>query len=125
MKILEQFVEGRHGDPARCEDQVVLCDDFLALLDGATDEGGQYYEGLPAGLFAARRLAHRITEMPGDLLAWEAVQFLGDALPEGPENPQPQCDALIYSRAHREVWRVGTLHLLLDQVPYPPRRHID
>lgn len=125
MKIIEQFIEGRQGDPARCEDQVVLCDDFLALLDGATDEGGQYYEGMPAGLFAARRLARQITEMPEDLTAEEAVRFLSDALPEGPAKPQPQCDILLYSRQRQETWRIGTLHLLLDQVPYPSSRHID
>lgn len=124
VKVLEQFIEGRSGNPIECEDMVVLSDDYLAVLDGATDEGGQKIEGLSSGLWAARTLARKIADMPGDLGAEEAFDFLSEALP-GRREPGARCDAIIFSVARGEIWRVGTVHLLLDGIPYPPSRRID
>lgn len=124
MRVIEQFIESRSGNPIECEDMVVLSDDYLAVLDGATDEGGQKIDGLPSGLWAARTLARKITDMPGNLGADEAFDFLSEALP-GHKEPGARCDALLFSISRSEIWRVGTVHLLLDGIPYPPTRRID
>lgn len=125
MRILERFVQGKAEDLSLCEDMIVLSDDYLAILDGATDEGGELIEGVSSGLFAARRVAKALVELPAQASANEAIEYLSGSLPSGSTKPKPQCDAIIFSRARQEVWRVGTIHLLIDNIPYPPTKRID
>ena len=142
--VIEAFVQGKWDDPGRCEDVLVVTDDFAAVIDGATTAPGSVLGGLAPGRFAAlsgeaafRLLATRAT-------AGEAVAFLSrhlaDALAaaggsvDGEAHGAPRAiySFVAVSFHRREVWRtadcgfawtgvVDTPRLEMERVPIQAR----
>lgn len=55
--LIESYVEGKFGDPSRCEDAVVTLPHVVAVIDGATSHSPRRFNGMPGGLFAAHTLS--------------------------------------------------------------------
>lgn len=124
MRVIEQFVQGKAGDSALCEDLIAVTPDFIVLLDGATTRTGGMVAGMTPGRFAAETVAQGIKDMPADITAQEAVIRLthylraraaaemGGDVPDG--FSRPAAALLLYSRARREIWRVADSTFLID-----------
>lgn len=134
MIVLEQLVQAKSSDPERCEDSVVVGDNFIAVIDGATDKTGRRYAGVYGGRFAARVLGRRIECLPHDIEATDAIDALTDALRaavaehdpsisvEADDAPTASC--VIWSKTRGELWRVGDVALRLGtaRASYKPKR---
>ena len=117
MKVVEQFVCGRAGDPGLCEDVIVVTDDFAAVIDGVTDKTRCVYDGMLGGGFAATQLAaaFSVLNRGADLRA--CSDFLTQWLVEVSEAASPGFDPesydgpsavfVAYSVERREIWRIG------------------
>lgn len=120
MYIIEQFLAGKSGSEDINEDRIAVTDHFVGLFDGATNRGGSTLDGKPLGRFASETVATALADMPADIDARGAIDFLTDALrtrtheqaaAEGRDFAEdwsaPSAAALIYSVARREIWRVA------------------
>jgi len=117
MRVLERFVRAKSGDPERCEDKIVLTDDFVAVIDGATDKTGRRYTSMSGGRFAAEVLGSRIESLPAEIDAIAAVDDLTNTLRSAvvandsaicvDADDTPTASCAVWSRSRNELWRIG------------------
>jgi len=123
MKIIEYLVEGKSQNPLTCEDVVVITDNHIAVIDGATDISGKRYltelvnnkddKGVSVpvtgGKFAALTLAEVIKNFDADVTPEMMIKLLSNSLKEtlDPNGPSPKTSAVIYSKFWNQILSVG------------------
>lgn len=134
MKIIEKFICGKKDDPALCEDIIVITADFCAVIDGATTKRAPQVAGKAAGRFAAETVAAGIADFPPDITGKAAIDRLSDILREkgsaalaqsAGAAEKPSCCLAIYSKARREIWRLGDIGILINGRPDMAPKAID
>jgi hypothetical protein len=123
MHIIEKFVTAK-GTSQECEDMVVVNQHFLGIIDGATDKTGLLYNGKTGGRWLAETLQNKITELPAEYSFAQALEQLSQwvshaLLTTSSRQAPPSASLILYSRARREVWRLGSIHLLIDGISSP------
>ena len=134
MRLIEQSVIPKRGDPDLCEDGIVLTDAYAAVVDGATDKSGRRYDGLTGGRLAMLVLCDAVAALPADATMPEAVAALSKALsaalagrlPEDPPVERPSAAVTVYSAARRELWQVGDVGFWFPGcTARPAAKHVD
>ncbi len=110
MKILETYTMGKFNDPARCEDSIVITDDFIAVIDGVTTKSERLYEGRKSGRVAAELLSGVIPTIDARIDA------------EGMMN---SLSVIIYSHAYHEIWGYGDCQCRIQGKTYHHESRID
>lgn len=124
IEVLETFVAGKYGDPARCEDAVVTTAHHVAVIDGATTEPGHEIEGKAPGRFAMEVLRAAIERLDPDVDAADAVATMTNALARAltdlglPLGRLASACLLMASDRRREVWRVGNSSFAVGGEPH-------
>jgi hypothetical protein len=125
IDVLETFVLGKYGDPARCEDAVVTTAHHVAVLDGATTAAGLQIDGRAPGRLAMEVLREAITRLDPDIDATDAVAELTGSLARvltdngvAPGQWASAC-VLIASARRREIWRVGNSTFVVGTSVHP------
>ena len=95
MELIEQFICGKKGSLAECEDGIVITDFLLAVIDGATSKSDKRFMGKTGGAFAKDILSRELLQ-PGveKLSAEELFSALSLAIKE-------QSEALYRKNARR------------------------
>lgn len=124
MEIIEQCCIGK--DPrGKCEDGVVVNDDFVAVIDGSTSKS-QYRHSLfrSNGCHAMRIVSRFIDHMPANITFEKFLVGVTSAirshykrsmmtrLAEHPED-RLTCSVVVFSRLCREIWMVGDCQCLV------------
>jgi hypothetical protein len=131
MRVVEQYVAAKSGDPEKCEDGVVVTPHFAAVIDGATDKTGRRFGGTSGGRFVMLVLAETVRSLPPDIDAGGALDALTAAvaarLPAGlPPEDRPAAAATLYSAARHEVWQIGDVGFKFAGRPAVlPRKEVD
>jgi hypothetical protein len=133
MQVIEQFTEGKFGDPAVNEDKIIVTDDFIVLLDGVTSKTCPKLGGKAGGRFAVDTVEAVIKAADADINAQVCVWTLSAALkkaymghPDYPKDVEPPSySMLVYSKHRREIWRVGDSHIMLDNKPFMGDKILD
>lgn len=112
MRVVEQFLAAKTGNPDDCEDGIVVTDGFAAVIDGATDKTGRRFGGVTGGRFAMLACADAIRDLKPLCDVAAALPHLSDVLASripGDLAPRerPAAVLAVYSRARREVWQIG------------------
>lgn len=131
MKILETYTMGKFNDPARCEDSIVITDDFIAVIDGVTTKSGRLYEGRKSGRVAAELLSGVIPTIDARIdaegmmnsLSRAIAQFSKDHHSSG--NEIPRASVIIYSHAYHEIWDYGDCQCRIQGKTYHHESRID
>ena len=133
MHIIEKLIQSKTGHTLDCEDEIVITNDLVAIIDGATSKTNRRYEGLPPGKMAAQLLAGALTRLPIDVGAHAAVMYLTGQIAAQyqahglvehlRQHPVERiCGSLIlYHRHHRQIWRVGDSFHLINGQAFRPR----
>jgi glycerophosphoryl diester phosphodiesterase len=133
MRIIETYCRGK-GNPDANEDILVTTDDFVLVVDGATDKTGHIVEGMKGGRFVAIAVAdlHRSGDLPPDIdmSGWiEAITRKVDAelvrVSWPAEVQRPAASVLAYSVSRREMFRVGDCHYRVGDAKYMGGKAID
>lgn len=126
MQIIEQYSEGKKGDPALNEDAIVVTPDFIAVFDGVTSTPGQILGGVAPGRFAAEFFSAAVKSLPADIEAKAAVKSLTaqfnvaaekTARAEGKDFAtmrRPGAAMVLYSRSRAEIWRIADPAFMVD-----------
>jgi hypothetical protein len=132
MKVLESFMEGKRGRPDESEDAIVVTDDFVFVIDGATDKTGIQVDGVTTGSFASCQIAQAVQWLPPQADATECVMLLTEAVDRtlmkelsAPPDDRPSGVFVAYSRARREIWRVGDCSFSMGGMVRLGRKRID
>ncbi|GAA2537167.1 hypothetical protein GCM10010435_00140 [Winogradskya consettensis] len=133
MEVVERFVAGKNGDPARCEDAIVETRHHFAVIDGATDISGRSYDGMSGGRWAMVACAQALLTLADDIDAYAAVASLTRTLadrvdPDLSPAERPSAAVTIFSVTRREIWQIGDVGFAyagLDPAVGQPRKRID
>lgn len=133
MRVLESFSCGKKSDDALNEDYFLVLDDYLIVMDGATPKRCPPIQGKSPARFAVETVAEIMRGLPKNLTARQAVDTLSQQLKESvnrfiqlTDEMEPPClGMLIYSRARKEVWRLGDLLFMLDGIFYDGKKIVD
>ncbi len=49
MQVVEQFVQAKTGNLETCEDAIYVDDNFVAIIDGATNKTSKLWDGKTCG----------------------------------------------------------------------------
>ena len=118
--ITESFIMGKSGDEGQCEDVLVACEHFYAVIDGVTSKFPVKYEGKTAGRYCAELLAREISSLDKDADAITALEALDMAVKKAYGNSEitlenkMQACVIIYSKARREVFNYGDCGLMIN-----------
>lgn len=138
MQIIEQFLQGKKNNPQLCEDEIVVTENFVAVIDGSTSKGTERYTQKTTGRIAADMVASALRQrVPADADMASAVDIISDTIhscylqlgvlpmvERCPEN-RITASAVIYSCNRQEVWMIGDCQCLLDGAAYTNPKRID
>lgn len=126
MKILEQFVCGKHTMDD-CEDGLVLTPDFVAVVDGSTSKTNRRLNPvMKNGRMAMLLVSDYIKGMPAAATIDDFCQGVTRRMREEyisrnvfermEEHPEDRlaASAVVYSARRREVWMVGDCQAIVD-----------
>jgi glycerophosphoryl diester phosphodiesterase len=126
MRIIEQYLQSKTGNPVDCEDAIFVNDDYVAVIDGATSKAKTTWDGKKSGKIAVELLISRLQTIAFEASAVELVLALNQAIVDWynekgiytqmQQSPVERCVASIglYSKAHRELWLVSDCQALID-----------
>jgi hypothetical protein len=131
--VVESLSRSKYGDPERGDDRLVITQNFVAVLDGATETSGARYDGLSSGRFVAEIGAQVLENLDANITAIETVQQLNQAVgesllrvkPDKTPNYSPCFVMVVFSAARKEIWRVGDCQYLLDGKGDNPSLQVD
>jgi|SRR5215217_761948 len=112
MRVIESFIAGKTGNEEECEDGIFVSDDFVAVVDGATDVSGLRYEGLTGGRLAMLSCLTALENLDRAVDAVGAAENLTTALagrlgPGLTPEQRPTASITLYSAVRREIWQIG------------------
>jgi hypothetical protein len=115
VRVIEQFLAAKTGDPEDCEDGIVVTDGIAAVIDGATDKTGRRFVGMTGGRYAMIVCADAIRTLDPAADMATAVSHLSTALSRKlptalPPGNRPEAVAAIWSQSRREVWQIGDVY---------------
>jgi glycerophosphoryl diester phosphodiesterase len=123
MKVIEQFVMGKKSSET-CEDFIVVSDDFIAVIDGATAKSSKTVDGKMPGRIIGASIAGHIPNIPPSSTAKEAVEYLIAEVDREVIQPHfaddlgtvraPAASVVVFSRASRQIWRISDCHYVIN-----------
>ncbi len=131
MHIVEQHIIGKEG-PERCEDGMVLSDNFAAVVDGSTNKSHvRFHPAMSNGQFCMTMVKAYIGKMAA---ATDSALFCQGitrniraeyekagadmALLSTTPTERMAASAAVYSKARQEIWLIGDCQCLVDGVLY-------
>ena len=122
MRIIEQFTKGKVSDEKN-EDRIVVTDDFIAVVDGATSQVKTLDGGKTPGALAADMVAEAIRQLPSEADMPAAAAFITSHFKK--TESKPTASAAIYSRHHNQVWLIGDCQCIANDTLYTNTKKID
>ncbi|MBR1682014.1 MAG: toll/interleukin-1 receptor domain-containing protein [Bacteroidaceae bacterium] len=132
--ITEQFCASKTGVPEDCEDVIVVCDNYIAVIDGATSKTGTRFEGKTGGKIAAELIASFLqTGVIDSNMDYKTatcrIQAELQAYAHRHQLEQQGihlcASAVIYSISKRQIWAVGDCQFLLGKKHYTFYKKVD
>ncbi len=126
MQVIEQFIQAKNGDMTTCEDGYIYNENFVAVVDGATNKSGILYDQESPGRIAMTLAIKAIEQLDPTINAHTAFNHVNQALHNYytkrgileavTKNPPSRCTAscVIYSVFRHELWFLGDCMALVD-----------
>lgn len=117
MEIIEDFTCGKKVENNQNEDALVITDDFIAVIDGASSKNQQLFDGVTGGKIASIKACEAVALFDKDITAREAVDKITEKISELSEENEFGAVAacgIIFSKARNEIWSVGDCQCLIN-----------
>jgi len=108
-----------------CGDKPVICDHFIAVIDGATPKGEKLWNGQKGDAYVAGIIAEAIEGLNQDIIATEAIEIINQKVKEQYDDfdsldpaERLQASIVIYSVARKEIWSFGDCKFLINDKEY-------
>lgn len=127
----ECFLQGKAGKPELCEDIIVECEHYYAVIDGVTAKTEFTYGGKTGGRFAAELVAEAIRQLEPQETAISALEKLDRVIADQYRSPEEraasplQACVILYSKYRKEVWSYGDCCLMINENRFTHEKRID
>lgn len=137
ISIVEISSIGKTKDHNLCEDLFVINEDFVAVIDGATNISGRLIKGKTPGRLIAEIIQKTIKDLPCDITLEELISIINKRIQENYKRLKilndineyawktPAASLIIYSCYYEEVWQIGDCQCLIDGKHYLNEKKID
>ena len=134
MELIEQFICGKKGSLAECEDGIVITDFLLAVIDGATSKSDKRFMGKTGGAFAKDILSRELLQPGVENFSAEelfsvlslAIKAQSEALyPNLSYEEYPRASVILYNRHYHEVWGYGDCQCMINGEVHTHEKAID
>lgn len=129
MNIIEQFIKGKKGNPAFCEDMLLVTEDFIAVLDGVTSKTDRLFSGKTGGRAAAEAVCEAITEFPDNISVNEAVEKMTEKVAllydDGELFGAAATTVIMFSKNKNELWSIGDCQCYINDGFFGHEKEID
>jgi hypothetical protein len=137
FKILEEKIAGKHFDRKKCEDRIVVSEDFVCVIDGATSNSTKLYNGRKSGLMAGILIENELKTMPRTATISEFTIRLTSSIKkyyvknnlyeQMKKNPDDRFSAsiIVYSDYLNEVWMIGDCQCIIGSTVYTNNKIVD
>ena len=80
--VFEVFSKSKDGIDANSGDAVLVSENYIAVIDGATPKGTRLWQGQKGDCFISSFIKSEIEKMPSDLSAHEVITKINDSVKE-------------------------------------------
>lgn len=125
-KIIEQFIKGKISEE-KCEDRLVITDDFVAVIDGVSSKSSYLDDGKTTGNIAAGLIEDVIKSMPFDIDLNDFIESVNSSYKNYYEKSSFDLDvmkyglqamAVVFSKNAKEIWLIGDCVALINDDYY-------
>ena len=126
-KIINNFVQGKSPDQSKCEDRIVITDNYCCVIDGATTKSQKSIYEKASGILAVEILEQAVIAADRELNASDFANFVTEFVAQFyhekgiydsvKANAQKRISAVmaVYSVCHEEVWCIGDCQCMIDE----------
>lgn len=137
FKIIEKSVVGKDIDQQKCEDKLVILENFVCIIDGATSKSDMVYDNSASGLVASQIIENELKNIPKDINPTDCIDLLTQAIRDYyiqsnllnhmQNNPIDRLTAslIIYSDFHNEVWMLGDCQCMIGKTIHTNPKIVD
>lgn len=127
MRVIEEKIIGKKSQE-KCEDGIVVNDDFVAVIDGSTSKTPlRINDGMTNGRFCMEKVCSLLNDIPCDTTMEEFCAMSTDmifriymdkgldiSLLKADPIQRMTASAVVFSRSLQEVWMIGDCHCIVD-----------
>lgn len=119
MRVIEKLIRSKTSSQAACEDRIVITENFVCVIDGATSKVDRLIDKMTIGQFASEIIERTILGFEPDIGYQNAIILCTENLKshylkhnlfhlflEAPWE-RPSASIALYSKFHNQVWLVG------------------
>lgn len=129
IEIIEAFQKPK-GQSSPCEDRLVLCENFVAVTDGATAKGQLLWNGHTSGFRAAQIIENVLRELASRATIYDFTESATKAIREyySSFNRTPivtkkyeerlTASVVVFSRQRKEIWMIGDCIFRVNGINY-------
>src|SRR5690625_4590422 len=137
IKVVETSNVGKRNDSNLCEDLFVVNENYVAVIDGATNISGRVIKGKTPGRLIAEIIQKTIDGLPWDVTLEELIAIINSKMREIYKELDilndiaqyawltPAASLIIYSHYYEEVWQIGDCQCLIDGRLYLNEKKVD
>ncbi|QTN00507.1 hypothetical protein ERJ70_15080 [Sediminibacillus dalangtanensis] len=137
IHLIESFLQGKRPAPELCEDMLVINEDFVAVIDGATNVSGRKINGKSPGKLAAEIVKQTVERMDKKVTLEGMIEQINQSMQNFYQKQElleeikrkkwlaPSACMAIYSHYHREVWQIGDCQAMIEGELYKNEKHLD
>src|SRR5690625_1527764 len=137
IKVVETSNVGKRNDSNLCEDLFVVNENYVAVIDGATNISGRVIKGKTPGRLIAEIIQKTIDGLPWDVTLEELIAIINSKMREIYKELDilneileyawltPAASLIIYSHYYEEVWQIGDCQCLIDGRHYLNEKKVD
>ncbi|MGR5060810.1 hypothetical protein ACPV3O_21385 [Vibrio rotiferianus] len=137
ISVVTSYLCGKSSQQDECEDGLYFDDNFICVIDGATNKGTMLYNGLKPGVAIKNLILSLLPTIPKEICAVDFFETINkevraihanvlyaSSLKEHPENKLTASIA-IYSTYRNELWSVGDCKYIINDTVYENEKKID
>ncbi len=128
MTIIESFLQGKYNDASRCEDDLFISDDGVAVIDGSTAKTHTARYQTTPGKMAAQRIKAALHDCIGSADPFAMLCALNNAVAQLPfDSPlsRPTASVIIYQRRFSRIVNYGDCQCIVDHVRHLHEKAVD
>lgn len=129
MRIIEEFIKGKHSDEKLCEDMLFYNDFFIAVIDGVTAKDKTLFNGKTGGRAAAETICKAISAFESHIDVFSAVEKMTEGVNSLYDEKSPEGSAaagvIIYSKRRKEIWSIGDCQCIINGEFFSHEKEID
>ena len=137
FNIVEKYIQGKSKIASECEDRIIVNDNFVCAVDGATSKSDMTFDGKKQGVISAEIIEYIFSYLAHDCSVFDFIKevnskynnfYISNNLPKHMDiSPVDRLNAsvVIYSDYRKELWLIGDCQAILDNTKITNPKLID